>query len=325
MKKLLGLILVIIMILGTTLFSYGANYNDINSSHWAFDAINKMSDEAIIIGYPDGTFKPNGKVTYGEFIKMAYLAAGNNDVGNSSSGHWAANYFNAAKEKVYFTAADIGYEMLNNPINRAHMALIISSILGNVKIDSYDEIQKNIIDITVKTKYEYDIVKSYATGILTGYDDQTFKPERTLSRAEAATVIHRLVDESKRIKPDVGNITKEKKTLSQMITNYNSFKLSDGSIDSSLARADAYDIDYGYYDLSLEESNGVKAIYFPNTVKKGAKYLVKDNKVVEYLVSIPQRDKSSLAMYKSEIDTIDYILINDGSYTLTLMPNPFKK
>ncbi|MGI6747012.1 MAG: S-layer homology domain-containing protein [Anaerovoracaceae bacterium] len=35
--------------------------------------VNKMVEKNIIVGYPDGTFKPNNQVTYGEFIKMAVV------------------------------------------------------------------------------------------------------------------------------------------------------------------------------------------------------------------------------------------------------------
>ena len=50
-----------------------------------FDGFNDLSNptghiqrkqngrENIIVGYPDGTFKPNNQVTYGEFIKMAVV------------------------------------------------------------------------------------------------------------------------------------------------------------------------------------------------------------------------------------------------------------
>ena len=62
----------------------------------------------------------------------------------------------------------IDKSQLDDKIPRGDMTLIISSILGDVKIDRYDEIQKGIIDITYQTKYEYDITKSYSTGILTG-------------------------------------------------------------------------------------------------------------------------------------------------------------
>ncbi len=43
-------------------------------------------------------------------------------------------------------------------------------------------------------KYNKDIMKTYKLGIITGYPDHTFKPQGVLTRAEASTVVVRLID-----------------------------------------------------------------------------------------------------------------------------------
>lgn len=217
MKKLFTIILTITILLSAVSSSYAAEYTDVSSSNWAYSAVKAMSEKTIVKGYPDGSFKPDNTVTYGEFIKMSLIAATGNDVGNSDADNWALNYYNEAKKQGYFTKYDIPQSKLDENITRAHMALIISSILGDVTIENYDKIQKGITDITSKTEYEYDITKAYAMGILTGYTDKTFKPNKTLSRAEAATVIYRLVDESKRVLPDITGGTETKETITASV------------------------------------------------------------------------------------------------------------
>jgi len=212
------------------------------------------------------------------------------------------------------------------------MALIISSILGEVKIQGYDEIQKGIYDVTAKTPYQHEIVKSYATGILTGYADKTFKPGRTLSRAEAATVIHRLVDESMRVKPEVGGVVKEKPPLSQVVKNYKSFIMDDGiTVDNELAKAETYEIvsgsDGGLY--ITEGFYGARALRIPvdSEIYIGRKYLIKDNMVVELLFSITKRGEEGYAdITDIDIESVDYIAaLNSETLHLTLLPNPFKR
>ena len=58
MKKLLVLLISILVI---TSIAYGASksYEDLTSSHWAYEAVNKMTEDGILTGYPDGTFLPN--------------------------------------------------------------------------------------------------------------------------------------------------------------------------------------------------------------------------------------------------------------------------
>lgn len=41
-------------------------FNDVSPNHWAFSAIERMSEEGIINGYPDGDFKPDKNITRAE-------------------------------------------------------------------------------------------------------------------------------------------------------------------------------------------------------------------------------------------------------------------
>ena len=38
-------------------------FSDVPASHWAFDAVNKLTANGILQGYPDGTFKGEKNVT----------------------------------------------------------------------------------------------------------------------------------------------------------------------------------------------------------------------------------------------------------------------
>ena len=45
--------------------AFGASYDDLPEKHWAYEAVERMCEKGIVNGYPDGTFKPSGTVTYG--------------------------------------------------------------------------------------------------------------------------------------------------------------------------------------------------------------------------------------------------------------------
>lgn len=53
MKK--TLLVVMVLLLATPLFAQGP-FNDVPTDHWAYDAVNKLQKDGIVIGYPDGTF-----------------------------------------------------------------------------------------------------------------------------------------------------------------------------------------------------------------------------------------------------------------------------
>lgn len=51
-------------------------YPDVNSNHWAAKQIEILTEKGVIVGYPDGTFKPDDNVTRAEFASMAIKALG---------------------------------------------------------------------------------------------------------------------------------------------------------------------------------------------------------------------------------------------------------
>lgn len=47
-------------------------FSDVPESHWAYRDIVKCAEQAILQGYPDGTFKPDQEMTRAEFCAMVY-------------------------------------------------------------------------------------------------------------------------------------------------------------------------------------------------------------------------------------------------------------
>ena len=45
-------------------------YTDISSSHWAFQDLIVLTEQGIVSGYPDGTFRPNQPINKAEFLSL---------------------------------------------------------------------------------------------------------------------------------------------------------------------------------------------------------------------------------------------------------------
>lgn len=340
MKKLVSVLLTGVLLIGAATVAYAgssnaqsagnAKYNDLKNTNWAYEAVNTMSQKGIVKGYKDGSFKPGNVVTYGEFIKMALVAATGQDVGNSTQGNWAKGYYDKALELKYFGSTDIKADQLDNQIPRSDMALIISSILGDKKIDNYDKLESSLKDVNSTVKHDYDIIKSYASGIITGYEDSTFRPDKTLTRAESATVIYRLVDESKRVLPEEKK-KEEKPTsgtdIASVIKNYKTYeqdKIDNGG-KSLLAEATSYEFvtDMLGYKVESTEKNGTKGIKINGdwvlNLGWGNLYLMKDNNIVEF---------TSNGIYHEDITTIQYFVFpryKNIDHVIGIMPNPLYK
>lgn len=54
----------------------GKLFPDVAANHWAATQIKELSEKGVIVGYPDGTFKPDDNVTRAEFACMAIRALG---------------------------------------------------------------------------------------------------------------------------------------------------------------------------------------------------------------------------------------------------------
>lgn len=226
MKKFIVTILVGCLVFGSMISVNAAtSFKDLKSTNWAYKAVSTMSEKGIIKGYPDGSFKPNDTVTYGEFIKMALVASTNEDIGSAKSPeYWAISYYAEAMNKGYLgDNSDIDINTLRKPIPRCDMALIISNIIGEKAIENYDFTNSKISDVNSNSKYNLDIIKVFSLGIINGYPDGSFKPQNTLTRAESATIVYRLIDESKRI-----DIAKLKANDEQQKETKNSMTITSG-------------------------------------------------------------------------------------------------
>ena len=74
MKNLFKLFLAIVTLTIFTIPSYA--YPDVSSNHWAAKQIEILTEQGVIVGYPDGTFQPDENVTRAEFASMAIKALG---------------------------------------------------------------------------------------------------------------------------------------------------------------------------------------------------------------------------------------------------------
>jgi len=85
----------------------GKIFPDVAADHWAAKQIKELSQAGVIVGYPDGTFKPDDNVTRAEFASMAIRALGQEnahviqpvDFTDITKDHWA---YDMIQKALYF-------------------------------------------------------------------------------------------------------------------------------------------------------------------------------------------------------------------------------
>ncbi|NDO19046.1 hypothetical protein FMM68_05190 [Lachnospiraceae bacterium MD329] len=165
------------------------------AGHWGKSYIEKMNKAGVINGYEDGTFRPDGTVTKGEFATLIVNALKIDTT--KAEGHWATEFVNAAKaanliadEIAVATAAD-----LDTKITREEMASMVS------KAAAYKKVAITDIQPVVMSDFESiaewaqdDVNNAVILGIISGFEDGTFRPKETATRAQAATMLSMLYD-----------------------------------------------------------------------------------------------------------------------------------
>lgn len=191
MKKFLFLFLAL-TVLSIPMVAYAA-FSDVATDHWAYSFITELSDKGVINGFPDGSFGPNETLTYGQFLKLIVTASLDNvdyDLVETEFDHWAAPYLKVA-QNYGAVKEGITAERLDQPISRIE----VIEIMGICDIDMREHEQKSeeslgFSDIGgITTKQEVLLGHAVACGIIGGYPDGTFKPENSLTRAEASKIL----------------------------------------------------------------------------------------------------------------------------------------
>ncbi len=157
-----------------------AVFSDMKVDDWHYSYVCELYSKAIIDGYPDRTFRPNNTVTTGEALKMILLAAGY-ETPEPVASHWARNFLNLALERGIIDRGDI--TDLDIPINRAMMAKVVARALSLIPM-SDQQYFTDTNDGNVQLLFEY--------GISDGYGDGTFRPDRSLTRAELSAIVCRM-------------------------------------------------------------------------------------------------------------------------------------
>ncbi len=195
MKKILLCFLVCTMAISNV--AKAATFWDLKESHWAYKYINVLTSQGIINGYTDHSFKPEGTITNGEFIKLIVMAAlpdwiDLNDA-ESNLSHWAGKYIWIAERYGVLKAGTITLKNIDHPISRIDMVRIISkadllmkgnSLKGSAKIKFNDVLSLNTEDLQL-------LKHALSENLITGYSDNTFRPDANMTRAEATTMIYR--------------------------------------------------------------------------------------------------------------------------------------
>ena len=167
----------------------GQELSDI-AGHWAEASIKELVGLGAISGYPDGTFKPDRNITRAEFVtalvKAFTFEVRGGETFADTAEHWAKDYIAAAAANGIAGGFDDNTFRPEEPITREQMAAMIvraakiPSAAGKPSFNDSGSISPWAGEV---------VVAATENGIIKGYPDNTFRPQGSATRAEAAVVI----------------------------------------------------------------------------------------------------------------------------------------
>lgn len=169
---------------------------DDTANHWAEKTILNMQDFKIINGYEDDTFRPDTNMTRAEFVTVINRML---DLQEESSKYipdinrsdW---YYSEIRKavKVGIIQGDLdGTIHPEDKITREEAIVILSRAFKlkktSTNLNGYSDL--NEISNWAKT----EVCSAIKAGYVTGYEDNTIKPLNNITRAEALTLINRII------------------------------------------------------------------------------------------------------------------------------------
>ena len=249
-KLFLCLTIILVMSLQFSIVSANSTLKDVKDTDWYYDHIDPLTSKNIISGFPDGTFRPNSILQKDQLIKMILVANGYSL--DLSPDYWAKNYIEQAKI-LQWIGEDFATDY-TTPISRYDTcSLMIRSLPATTKYPD------NLLDYSayikgfdsIPERYQTDVLKAYSLGLITGYPDGSFQGDKTLTRAQASAILHRLLNEN--IRPFPLN-PKDLNKLNTALSSSNIGNLEDVKIENN--KLLFYDMNQWItlYDTDLNEN-----------------------------------------------------------------------
>lgn len=185
----------------------GLTFNDVPGSHWAEKHIKKMNIRGVVEGYTDNTFQPNRGIKQQEAVAMIVRFLGYQDEAEASKSldikegdelypyiqnvpEWSkGNILVAAKTGLISIVSEAGFKPTEDASRAWMTKLLVTAIQKHGSLPSAVNSTSFTDENSIPSWAKSEINLASAANIITGYTDGSFKPERTVTRAEMTALL----------------------------------------------------------------------------------------------------------------------------------------
>ena len=161
--------------------------------------LNTQDHYSYLIGYSDGTVRPNGRITRAEVATIFFRLltddarqrnwSSENNFSDVSADKWYNNAVSTLCHMGVLAGYSDGTFRPNAPITRAEFAKIAVSFsqANGSAVYSY------FTDVKTTDWFAPYVTAAKDSSLIEGYSDGSFKPENRITRAEACTIVNRVL------------------------------------------------------------------------------------------------------------------------------------
>ncbi len=230
------------------------------------------TNKAYIFGYEGNTFRPNANMTRAEACTIfARLILGTQNIPDGyvtrftdvNTGDWFYNAVAFLDQTGYFFRNKSTEYKPNEPITRAEFVDLANNAS---KLSGGDAVEFN--DVPKDHFYYMSITAAASSGLVNGYEDGTFRPDKTITRAEVVTVINRLlglnaseraisVDNLENVFVDIGTHWAKLNVLMASNSNVHSKSYYAANLDGVTKEGNEFVFTNKHFSFSVNSKNGM--------------------------------------------------------------------
>ncbi len=199
-KKLISIILASYLFMMNTVLVFAETFSDIPSNFWAYDQINSVTNDKIMTGYSDNTFRPNAAVTRADFTKMLLKSIGHDEINietqnifkDLTTGNYCYEDIMRSKQLgLVYGYPDKNFKPSGN-ITKTELSSVLSHITkGEYRdVSSLDKFfDKNEVPQWALAAY----TKCVENNLYVNYPDENkLTPNKDATRAEIAVLLYKI-------------------------------------------------------------------------------------------------------------------------------------
>ncbi len=181
--------------------SYAQKFKDVDENYWAFSYISEMNTRGVIDGYPDGNYYPEEPVTRAEFAKIMTCAASMSisapqiqRFDDAPTYEWYAPYIEAAYPFLSgYVYGDSSYYRPDAFALREDIAIALVKLKGYPTTGADISMLSRMFtdSSSISTNAQVYVATAVERGLISGYEDGTFRGQESITRSEAATMLWR--------------------------------------------------------------------------------------------------------------------------------------